>query len=590
MFRHILFASLSCFFLFSCQEHNYTNQTIDEIKMLGNTNPVEALLLVDSLSFSPEKVSEYQNYKIDLLRIRLKDKADIMPESDKNIKKLLPYFLKNGTIEDQQEVLYYAGSTYRDLQDYPSAINYFLNSVRMAEKHPQQCDSLMLRNTFSNLSYIYNHVQDNQNYLFYAQREYEISKKLGIVEDVNLSHLGEAYLIVDSIGHATCLFDSILEHQKNSPNLNTDIVSNLLYNYTFILDIEKATDCAALLDSNLIINSLDFKEMFAFGLYYFTTNQIDSAEVCFRRILEASENLEWMYNASRYLFQIFMNQGHQAKALYYGEKFAHLSDSLNLGKRQEMASTITNVYKYNRDKEEELQLKEERMEYRNRMFGIILACTILLSLLIWYAVSIRHKHLKESLKLNHLIRQINRDNLQLSIKVQNKTDELEETKKTMERTAKNLEENKYALKKMDEELIKIKDELKQKEQILTERMEQNQLFIKLLHQTELEESAEDVIMALRQSAKGRKVMTTEDWRNFYQAVDRLYPAFYGLLLRNLGKFSQEQMQVCYLMRVGFSKPQIQNLTGLSRVTIWRWDKKFEWINEDYHFDRNASSN
>ena len=37
------------------------------------------------------------------------------------------------------------------------------------------------------------------------------------------------------------------------------------------------------------------------------------------------------------------------------------------------------------------------------------------------------------------------------------------------------------------------------------------------------------------------------------------------------------MQVCYLMRIGLTKHQIQNITGLARVTIWRWTKKYSWV-------------
>ncbi len=32
-----------------------------------------------------------------------------------------------------------------------------------------------------------------------------------------------------------------------------------------------------------------------------------------------------------------------------------------------------------------------------------------------------------------------------------------------------------------------------------------------------------------------------------------------------------------VMRIGLSKPQIQNMTNLSRVTIWRWVKKYDWV-------------
>ena len=33
----------------------------------------------------------------------------------------------------------------------------------------------------------------------------------------------------------------------------------------------------------------------------------------------------------------------------------------------------------------------------------------------------------------------------------------------------------------------------------------------------------------------------------------------------------------YLLRIGLSKRQIMNMTDMARVTIWRWEKKFEWV-------------
>ena len=50
-----------------------------------------------------------------------------------------------------------------------------------------------------------------------------------------------------------------------------------------------------------------------------------------------------------------------------------------------------------------------------------------------------------------------------------------------------------------------------------------------------------------------------------------------LLLKELGTFTEQQMQVCYLMRIGLAKPQIQNMTNLSRATVWRWVKKYDWV-------------
>ena len=124
---------------------------------------------------------------------------------------------------------------------------------------------------------------------------------------------------------------------------------------------------------------------------------------------------------------------------------------------------------------------------------------------------------------------------------------------------------------------KFETELKQKEALLTEKMEQNQMIINLLHHSELEISAEDVINSIRKASKGTKEMSEKEWRRLYKAIDELYPTFKSQLLTKLGKFNEKQMQVCYLMRIGLSSAQIRNITSLSRATIWRWTKMYSWI-------------
>ena len=114
-------------------------------------------------------------------------------------------------------------------------------------------------------------------------------------------------------------------------------------------------------------------------------------------------------------------------------------------------------------------------------------------------------------------------------------------------------------------------------QQLTEQAEQNKRVIKMLHQSELEGKAEDVVQTIRQSSIGKEEMTAADWKKLYQAVDELYPSFKDRLLQELGTFTEQQMQVCYLMRIGLSKMQIQNMTNLSRSTVWRWVKKYDWV-------------
>lgn len=188
-----------------------------------------------------------------------------------------------------------------------------------------------------------------------------------------------------------------------------------------------------------------------------------------------------------------------------------------------------------------------------------------------------NKHLKEVVSLSAELQRVSNDEQQLRKDIEQKEKELERSKKSLEKSSDELSNVKRELQRVNTELSDYDEALKAKEQQLSEKMDQNKTFIKLLHQSELEGKAEDVIYAIRQSSKGKKNMKSSDWKQLYQAVDELYPLFKDRLLKELGNFTEQQMQVCYLMRIGLSKPQIQSMTELSRVTIWRWVKKYDWI-------------
>jgi len=133
---------------------------------------------------------------------------------------------------------------------------------------------------------------------------------------------------------------------------------------------------------------------------------------------------------------------------------------------------------------------------------------------------------------------------------------------------------------VNQELAENYDALKKTEQQLEEKKEQNKAYIKLLHQSEFEENAEDVIRTVREASKGKKEMTLAEWKQLYQAVDELYPTFHETILKECEGVGDKEMQVLYLLRIGLSKQQIMNMTNLARVTIWRWEKKFDWVISD----------
>ena len=500
---------------------------MEQIKTFGNENPREALAMLNSLDVSGE--SEYVRNKYSLLHIRLSDKSNIVPDSDEEIKRLVEYFEAKGSTAEKQEVYYYAGSTYRDLQDTPRALENFFKSLDLALEH-KECDPIMLRNTYSNLSWLFYMVKDYPDALEYGLKELEMCRQTKTDVVVPFVHIGAVYLDMDSLQKAEAASDSAFAYIMQSGNFHKyqESLSFLLYYYSYMEKVEKAKKCLPLIEDNPLEDG-NYLTCMTFAFYYEALGKKDSAAIYCKKVLDDATDTLYMYDAAKHLFTYYNELGDERNAARYAKAYMDMSSAMDFGKRQELAATVNNQYKYHLDQKEEQRLKDERERYKTIL--LLLAPCSLLLISVGYIMNVRkrNKHLQEVMGLSS---QLNR-----------------------------LSEEEDKLRAM-----------------VREKQEQNKTILQFLHQSELEGKAEDVILAVRQTSSGKRDMTSADWKQLYHAVDELYPSFRDRLLRELGTFTEQQMQVCYLMRIGLSKPQIQNMTNLSRSTVWRWVNKYDWVN------------
>ena len=577
-FNYIFTICTVLLILSSCDNSGSSVSTkIDHIKIIGDTNALMALDMLDSLDTSIRHLSENVIKKYDLARLRVQDKAYVTATSDIVAKQLVAYYENNGTNMEKQEAYFYAGSVYRDLHDTPRSLEFYFKASEVAE-YGNPFDTLMLRNTYSNLHYLFYNVQDYPQAYEYAMKEYGISKNIGKIELTSLAHLGMSLMALDSIDRAKDIFAFVLDTIFSNPKFREDeeILCSLLFNFSFLKDSVHAAKCISLLEKLNIEEANDFRN-YAYGEYYRMTGKRNSAISEFNKILQNKSDLLRMYDASKALFLIYNDGGDIVEANNLARLFVSLTDSIDLGKRQELAATVKNEFQYHRDQQHEQRLIHEKQQFKSWLIAAAIAIVIVLFVSIAVIFYRRNLYLNKLLSIsNELNKQTaSKDQLQASIAEREK--ELSESKKLLDKKENDLKSIRIQLNELNEELRKSNEDLKKKERLLTERMAQNQTFINLLHQSELEGKAEDVIYAIRQSSEGKKNMTAADWKQLYNAIDELYPTFKDLLLKELGTFTEQQMQVCYLMRIGLSKTQIQNMTNLSRVTIWRWVKKFDWI-------------
>ena len=550
--------------LFAACSSNELKERMGEIRTMGNRDPKLALQMLDSIETDIRKSPEYLQKEYDLLSIRLHDKAYISATSDIKIKELIDYYEKKGTDLEKQETYYYAGSVYRDLHDTPKAMKYYLQAIETA-LNAKRCDSIILRNTYSNLHYIYYMVQDYQNALDIAKKEMQVATKLNVLDARTLVHVGVSYEHIDSIIQAKRMYDLATKHVlHNSYEQTAEYIYTLLYRTSHLNDIKNADILYN--TSQSFSMPLTPKYLLYLSEYYIMKNKVDSAITCYYKIIEDTFLTE-RYDAAKKLIQLSIKQGNVEQAAKYANIFVDVCNAIDFGKRQEMAATVNNMYQYNKSEREEQRMREEQEQARHLLVVISLLSSIVILAIVATSIYRRNKRLHEMLSLTHALTRLKEEKSELEESIAQRNRELE-------RQRESLREKDRELEQMNQEIGRYDTELKEKEKQLEDRIEQNKTFVRLLHQSELESSAEEVVRGIKESARGKRQMNNRDWRQLYRAVDELYPTFHEDVLERLGRISEQQMQVCYLMRIGLTNSEIQNLTDLSRVTAWRWMKRF----------------
>jgi tetratricopeptide (TPR) repeat protein len=579
MKMHILryFSLVMIFLLVSCSKDASLRQ-LEQIKAIGDNDPKKALSMLDSLEIEVRGEGDYVKSKYDLLRIRLNDKAYIMPTSDIMIKKLVRYFEEKGSDVEKQEAYHYAGSVYRDLQDTPRALEHFFKALDYANANPEECDSVMLSNTYSNINDLQYKVQNYNESLKAAFKELEIDRKTKRDLTISFSHVGTSQIALGHNQEAEAAFDSVYACivRSKTEDENQDMLMLLLDNYTMLRKMSKASECIKLIKENPLDGEPTY-DCLAFAEYYRTLGKVDSAAVYAKRILEKGKGLADRYEAAKLMFRMYNAAGDVAKAGEYAAIYMQLSSAMDFGKRQEQAATVNNAYQYHLDQKREQDLKEEKERYKSISVIVFLGAALLIS--VGYILNVKRKqrHLKELAALSSELQRVSDDDKKLREDIKRKEKDLAESKASLKRSSSELDDVRKKLQRVNQELLENNDVLKKTEEQLEEKKEQNKTFIKLLHQSEFEEKAEDIVRAVRAASKGKKEMTLAEWKQLYKAVDELYPTFHETILKQHRRVSDKEMQVLYLIRIGLSKQQIINLTDIARVTIWRWEKKFEWV-------------
>ena len=279
--------------------------------------------------------------------------------------------------------------------------------------------------------------------------------------------------------------------------------------YSGLGEIKKAQRCRPLIKEELNPYFSVLKDQ-ALAHYYMACGKRDSAIIYSQRIIDNGKDQNNMYDAAKQLFRLYEEQGDVVNAHRYAVLYMHLSDTLDFGRRQEQAATLTNAYKYHMDQKKEMELMDEKEMYARTLFVSIFVFTLLGAGGAIVFIHRRNVHLRKMLELSERIEQMAHNEQELRKEMERKEVELRESKEDLALTKKDLVNTQAELDKANDKLTVHAATLQETEKMLAEKIKEGKMFLQLLHQSKLEESSEDVALRFRKAALGGEELTSDD--------------------------------------------------------------------------------
>ena len=536
---------------------------MDDIKAMGDTLPKVAIQRLDSIKPQFDNESEYMRNKFALLDIRLHDKAYITHTSIKPIENVCGYFEENGTAAELQEAYYYMASVYRDLNDYPNAVTYFLKSAEIAENN-SDIDGVLWKNAYSQLAYLYNQQFNYSSALDAAIKGLDIAEKFNTInERTYMSVSGNYNEIADTI-QTIKYADLALEliETKGICASNADIIASAIGKYSVYGRREKAERCYWLL-AQLPKKARPFNYLTNISDYYEHFVSADSAAITMSELYETTNSIESKYDAARWLTRYYVAKGEYEKAAGYAIKFIDANEAVIDKRTLEHTTNANNFYRYRRDKEEEKTIMEKAARDR---FNLLLGISV--SVIIMSVVGLLHYHRKKQLLDIILSKE---KNIRLAkAMVASKDAELEKEKASIEQKEKEL----ATLDTTNSKLTKLLEAAENDFRML---VAQNRELTRLTLMNDIACDAKDIIEKVKRASEGKYHLSDDEWKELLGAVDKLYPEFTHEVQSKFKRINEPLLRVCYLLKIGLTGPQIVNLTGYPRQTVWVRIKRIEAV-------------
>lgn len=368
---------------------------VQAVDSLIARNPRVALTRIIRLEERYEMASDAIRMRLALKKIKAQDKAFIPHHSDDTICAIINYYDIHGTSTERMEAYYYGGSVYRDLRDYPRALEWYNKVIDLATSEEESNDEILLL-TYSQLGGIYLLQDKPREVLNVMCRSYEIAKKKGLADIVSRSDLATAYQINGETDSAYYYYKQVLDEILQRKAYK-EYASYIVCFYEDFGDrFRKERDTCLNILRNIPREDLTEYGCTALSTSYERLGNLDSAmsfeKLALDGFLAAKDYLRARSTASN-LYRLYKKKGDAAGSYAFAEIAITCADSLETQMQLKASECKDGFFRYKRDVDNERSLRSRnaRLSFAvlGEAFGLLLLISVVIFCFVFYRKRIR---------------------------------------------------------------------------------------------------------------------------------------------------------------------------------------------------------
>lgn len=522
---------------------------LERAARLMETHPDSALACLDSLNVSVAEWPEETRMYYKLLTVKAKDKLYIPVTSDTLINQVVHFYENNRNVTRLMEAYYYKGSTYRDIKDAPRAVAAFQRAAEIGKNCTNDTLNGRIYGQLASLFAFQGLYAESMKATKEAYRYHSACHNYkGIA--FCLRDMARIYDMNNQLDSAEIFYREAytLMKEKFSPEEACGIreeMAGFYYNWG-------KTDSAEVMARQIHACHPSSLSYLVLGKVYYQKQMFDSAYVYLQKVISGN-SIYHRRSAYRLLHLITEKQKKYQEAHQYASLCIHALDSISQITQTEEVGKIHSLYNYNLSEQENQQLESKTKQQKLLLFQLLFVASILIGIVAYLFYRLREHHRNYAVREQHL-QQISEDQEAKSNR------RIIENEQQIALLAEQLEAAKLENDTFRHAILEAQAKAlgATNEQIRTIQNEQEMRLLAFHHS--------DIYLHFHHVTKSSE-LKENDWKQLSEALDATFPNFLRHLYALYPKLSEQELRICYLIKIDLKRSSIAELLSRSVSAI-----------------------